>query len=66
MWQHGNRATLGYSSDITTSWRLKALARDHRSNEIKYEKILNYLTTSERPIKLMKPSRNTESGTYGI
>jgi hypothetical protein len=30
MWQHGNRATPGYSSDITTSWRLKVLARHPR------------------------------------
>jgi len=30
MWQHGNRATPGYSSDITTSWRRKALARDNK------------------------------------
>jgi len=27
MWQHRNRATPGYFSDITTSWRLKVLAR---------------------------------------
>ena len=40
MWQNANRATLGYSSNITTLWELKVLARyTQNQNQFVKEKI---------------------------